>query len=113
MIPPGDLVAGRSMRHRTPDQVLGPYFPQERARVEQSDLTGADGIAQGEVIEVTGRILDRNGDPVWRGMEEICKKAEELLGFRFGVVFRLIVGLCLGIGFGFHIVACTVDGGFC
>jgi protocatechuate 3,4-dioxygenase beta subunit len=64
MIPPGDLVAGRSMRHRTPDQVLGPYFPQERARVEQSDLTGADGIAQGEIIEVTGRILDRNGDPV-------------------------------------------------
>jgi protocatechuate 3,4-dioxygenase, beta subunit len=64
MIDPGDLVAARSMRHRTPDQVLGPYFPLERARVEQSDLTGADGIAQGETIEVTGRILKRNGDPV-------------------------------------------------
>jgi protocatechuate 3,4-dioxygenase beta subunit len=38
-----------------------------RSLVEQCDLTvveGADRIARGEIIEVTGRILNRKGDPV-------------------------------------------------
>ena len=54
-------------RHRTPDQILGPYFPTGHAPVPQSDLTsvnGIDGLAQGEIIEVTGRILNLAGEPV-------------------------------------------------
>jgi protocatechuate 3,4-dioxygenase, beta subunit len=59
--------AGSIDRHRTPDQVLGPYFPVGRAPVRKADLTtveGVDGVARGEIIEVTGRILDRHGNPV-------------------------------------------------
>jgi protocatechuate 3,4-dioxygenase, beta subunit len=54
-------------RHRTPDQILGPFFPIGRAPVKQDDLTaieGGGGLAQGEIIEVTGRILTRHGELV-------------------------------------------------
>jgi protocatechuate 3,4-dioxygenase, beta subunit len=59
-----DLLANLT---RTPDQILGPYFPITRSYFEQCDLSaieGADSIAQGEIIEVTGRILNRKGEPV-------------------------------------------------
>jgi len=58
-------------RHRTPDQILGPYFPVGCTPVRKDDLTtieGVDGVAQGEIIEITGRILNRHGEPV-RGLE--------------------------------------------
>ncbi|MCK1545529.1 protocatechuate 3,4-dioxygenase [Bradyrhizobium sp. 147] len=67
MTTPPDLPANRIARHRTPDQILGPYFPLGRRHVERCDLTaieGANGIAQGEIIEVAGRILNREGEPV-------------------------------------------------
>jgi protocatechuate 3,4-dioxygenase, beta subunit len=54
-------------RHRTPDQILGPYFPTEQSPLAQTDLTsiqGVEGRAQGEIIEVTGKILDLQGEPV-------------------------------------------------
>jgi protocatechuate 3,4-dioxygenase beta subunit len=54
-------------RYRTPDQVLGPYFPTEHSPLAQTDLTlieGTEGRAQGEIIEVIGRILDLQGEPV-------------------------------------------------
>lgn len=54
-------------RHRTPDQILGPYFPTGHAPVLQDDLTslkGIEGHAQGEIIEVTGRVLNLDGEPV-------------------------------------------------
>jgi protocatechuate 3,4-dioxygenase, beta subunit len=56
-------------RHRTPDQVLGPYFPtgQTQTPAPQVDLTsvnGVEGHAQGEIIEATGRVLNLGGDPV-------------------------------------------------
>jgi protocatechuate 3,4-dioxygenase, beta subunit len=57
----------KSERHRTPDQILGPYFPTGRRPVSQHDLTaisGADRRAQGEIIEVAGRILNLDGKPV-------------------------------------------------
>jgi protocatechuate 3,4-dioxygenase, beta subunit len=67
MTTPADPAAKPFMRYRTPDQVLGPFFPLRRKHAESCDLTvidGAGGIAQGEIIEVTGRILNCNGDPV-------------------------------------------------
>ena len=56
-----------SDKHRTPDQVLGPYFPVGCTPVRKDDLTtieGVDGVAQGEIIKVTGHVLDRYGEPV-------------------------------------------------
>jgi protocatechuate 3,4-dioxygenase, beta subunit len=54
-------------RHRTPDQILGPYYPTGQTLAPHSDLTsvkGAEGRAQGEIIEVTGRVLNLDGEPV-------------------------------------------------
>src|SRR5450755_4228447 len=54
-------------RHRTPDQILGPYFPMGQTPVPQSDLTsvkGIEGLAQGEITEITGRVLNLDGEPV-------------------------------------------------
>ena len=54
-------------RHRTPDQILGPYFPTGDTPAPQVDLTsvkGAGGLAQGEIIEVTGRVLNLDGEPI-------------------------------------------------
>ena len=54
-------------RHRTPDQILGPYFPTEHTPASQDDLTsvkGIEGLALGEIIEVTGRVLNLDGEPV-------------------------------------------------
>jgi protocatechuate 3,4-dioxygenase beta subunit len=54
-------------RHRTPDQILGPYFPTRCRAFTSADLTaveGGNGRAQGEIIEVTGRVLNLKGEPV-------------------------------------------------
>jgi protocatechuate 3,4-dioxygenase, beta subunit len=54
-------------RHRTPDQILGPYFPTGHTPAPQADLTrfgGSEGLALGETIEVTGRVLNLDGEPV-------------------------------------------------
>ncbi|WP_028348847.1 protocatechuate 3,4-dioxygenase [Bradyrhizobium murdochi] len=54
-------------RDRTPDQILGPYFPVGCTPAKKDDMTtieGVDGVAQGEIIEITGRILNRHGVPV-------------------------------------------------
>jgi len=60
-----DGMHARGNRHRTPDQVLGPYFPTGHTPVQQADLTsvnGVDGLAHGEIIEVFGRYTHGN-DP--------------------------------------------------
>jgi protocatechuate 3,4-dioxygenase, beta subunit len=52
---------------RTPHQILGPFFPLELKPDTRGDLTimeGGDKHAQGEIIEVTGRVLDLKGKPV-------------------------------------------------
>ena len=54
-------------RYRTPDQILGPYFPTGQTPAPQIDLTsvkGVEGHAQGEIIEVTGRVLNLDGESV-------------------------------------------------
>lgn len=51
----------------TPDQALGPFYPVQRLAEVDADLTWLKGHkqrAQGAVIEVTGRVLDRRGNPV-------------------------------------------------
>jgi protocatechuate 3,4-dioxygenase, beta subunit len=53
--------------HHTPHQILGPYFPTVESPIATDDLTVVDGIAghaQGEIIVVEGRVLNRAGEPV-------------------------------------------------
>jgi protocatechuate 3,4-dioxygenase beta subunit len=52
---------------RTPHQILGPFFPLGLRPATQGDLTIVEGVAgqaQGEIIEVTGRVLDDKDEPV-------------------------------------------------
>lgn len=51
----------------TPDQDLGPFYPVKRLAEADADLTWIKGHkrrAEGKVIQVTGRVLDRRGNPV-------------------------------------------------
>ena len=51
----------------TPTQMLGPFYPIERLAEEDADLTWIKGHAkraEGTVIQVRGRVLDRYGNPV-------------------------------------------------
>src|SRR5205807_3678495 len=60
-------IATSAGRHRTPEQILGPFFPAGRMLSASSDLTvvrGGLGRANGEIIQVAGRVLNRDGEPV-------------------------------------------------
>jgi protocatechuate 3,4-dioxygenase beta subunit len=51
----------------TPTGDLGPFYPIVRGQHADNDLTlvrGRRGRATGQIIEVSGRVLNRNGDPV-------------------------------------------------
>ena len=50
----------------TPDQIPGPFYPVQKPADGGTDLTrlrGRAGQAQGQVIYVTGRVLNLHGDP--------------------------------------------------
>lgn len=52
---------------RTPSQVLGPFYPVQKPGDQDADLTivaGRSGRAAGQIIEVTGRVINRRGEPV-------------------------------------------------
>ena len=52
---------------RTPTQVLGPFYPVLKPLDQDADLTqiqGKSGRASGQVIHVTGRVIDSQGRPV-------------------------------------------------
>jgi protocatechuate 3,4-dioxygenase, beta subunit len=71
-------------RPRTPDQILGPYFPVRRRAFTSNDLTtveGGTGEAQGELIKVTGRVLNLDGEPV-RGARLTIWQANSLGRYR-------------------------------
>ena len=55
--------------HSTPSQTVGPFFSIGCYRMKKSDLAG-DGVA-GERIEVTGRVIDGDGEGVPDAMLEI------------------------------------------
>lgn len=61
------MVTPTNPRRRTPDQILGPFFPTGQTLVPHSDLTSVKGLKgrpQGEIIEVTGRVLNLASEPV-------------------------------------------------
>ena len=59
---------------RTPDQILGPFYPLTKPLDRGADLTtipGKPGRAQGQVILLMGRVLNANGEPVAGARVEI------------------------------------------
>ena len=53
-------------REPTPRMSEGPFYPRAFPADSDGDLTrlaGRNGVAQGEVLDVTGRIVDRSGAP--------------------------------------------------
>lgn len=50
----------------TPDQFLGPFYPVKKPVDGGADMTrleGREGIALGEIIEVSGRVVNLHGEP--------------------------------------------------
>lgn len=59
---------------RTPSQILGPFYPVTKPAEHDADLTtiaGRPGRAQGQVIYVAGRVVNRHGQPVQGAKMEV------------------------------------------
>ena len=59
---------------RTPDQILGPFYPVVKPLHQGADLTtipGKPGRAAGQVIHVMGRVINSHGQPVRGARVEI------------------------------------------
>jgi protocatechuate 3,4-dioxygenase beta subunit len=60
-------VAHAQERTFTQPMVQGPYYPQRKPRDQDADLTtirGGSGRALGQIVHVTGRVVNENGEPV-------------------------------------------------
>src|SRR5258708_39363907 len=67
------LVRADTPLQRTPDQILGPFYPVSELS-QTSDLTrlpGRSGRAEGQVLNVTGRVLNLAGEPVRSAKVEV------------------------------------------
>ena len=63
----------QTAERRTPDQILGPYYPL-KGFDQNADLTrvpGRPGRAEGQVLDVMGRVLNLKGGPVRNAKVEI------------------------------------------
>ncbi len=61
---------------RTPDQILGPFYPVRKPLDQDADLTtiaGKPGRAEGQVIHVMGRVVNVAGHPVPGARVEILQ----------------------------------------
>jgi len=61
--------SARAQQQRRPTvaDIMGPFYPIVRPLDEDADLTrvaGRPGVAQGQVLDLRGRVLDTLGDPV-------------------------------------------------
>jgi protocatechuate 3,4-dioxygenase beta subunit len=71
--PLSPLLAQERLR-RTPDQILGPFYPLLKPLDQDADLTtidGRTGRAKGQVIHLAGRVLNTQGKPVAGARVEI------------------------------------------
>jgi len=67
------VVFAQALR-RTPDQILGPFYPVVKPLHQGADLTtipGKPGRAAGQVIHVMGRVVNAQGQPVQGARVEI------------------------------------------
>jgi protocatechuate 3,4-dioxygenase, beta subunit len=65
--------AAEAALQRTPDQILGPFYPLSDL-ASTSDLTrvsGRSGRAEGQVLNVMGRVLNLAGEPVRNAKIEV------------------------------------------
>jgi protocatechuate 3,4-dioxygenase beta subunit len=65
---------GETCGAATPQQILGPFFPSRKREDEDVDLTmihGRTERAEGELVQVSGQILDDNCQPVEGALVEI------------------------------------------
>ena len=70
----GRTPAAAQTLRRTPSQILGPFYPVVKPLDQDADLTaiaGRPGRAAGQVVEVSGRITNREGKPVADARVEI------------------------------------------
>ena len=59
----GAAAVAQGLLARTPDQILGPFYPLSLKPTTTGDLT-KKGKAEGQVLYVTGRVLSTAGKPV-------------------------------------------------
>jgi protocatechuate 3,4-dioxygenase beta subunit len=67
------LAAAEAVLQRTPDQILGPFYPLSEL-LKTADLTrvsGRSGRAEGQVLNVMGRVLNLAGEPVRSAKVEV------------------------------------------
>ena len=70
----GASTALAQVPRRTPDQILGPFYPVVKPPHQGADLTtipGKPGRAAGQVIHVMGRVVNSQGQPVQGARVEI------------------------------------------
>ena len=65
---PTGVALAQAMLPRTPEQIMGPFYPLLRSEAgpggDLTRLPGRPGRAQGQVVTVMGRVLNRAGEPV-------------------------------------------------
>jgi protocatechuate 3,4-dioxygenase beta subunit len=69
-----DWLIGQERLPSTPSTILGPFYPLRKPAERDADLTriaGKRGCAQGQVIEIAGRILNQKGVPVRHAQVEL------------------------------------------
>jgi len=67
LIAPGLLLPQNPNLRLTPEQIMGPFYPVLKPLDRDADLTvvkGKKGKAQGQVIQLMGRVLNAKGEPV-------------------------------------------------
>ena len=67
LIDPGLFFAQGQNLSLTPEQIMGPFYPVIKTLERDADLTvvnGKRGKAQGQVIQLMGRVLNQKGTPI-------------------------------------------------
>jgi protocatechuate 3,4-dioxygenase, beta subunit len=70
----GKLLAAEVSRRETADLITGPFYPQRKPRDVDTDLTLIRGHRQraaGQVVQLSGRVMNARGEPVRRARMEI------------------------------------------
>jgi protocatechuate 3,4-dioxygenase beta subunit len=70
----GGLVKAQTPLKQTPGQILGPFYPVTKPPAQSADLVklpGRPGRAEGQVLHVMGRVLNRQGKPIEGARVEI------------------------------------------
>lgn len=68
------LIAAETNRRETADLITGPFYPQKKPRDADTDLSLIRGHRQraaGQVVRLSGRVMNARGEPVRRAEVEI------------------------------------------